>query len=860
MRKTISLVLVAAMLLSVLVFVPTASAATLDEHNVQVDAQYFGGTLYYNEIGGNEKDGFYWYGEELIKDGNPDNGTLIIDGIIEEGEWTDKVYHIDSDYAPNNAGLPWGNNALFETPSAENTFYYWVVDTATQKSKAPSQGLEYDVRLMWDEDFFYMAVSYHDNDGYLNDKNANDDLNGGNWDSDSIQFRLDPAGPNAIVDGKGFDASKDSFLYDPEIHGDTDNTPNCTYPWDNSNSLYNGNGQETRSTIGNFIFSYHTANGYTELCDASRRYWGELVDVPQEDGTVKQEWKYYIADISPYGPLAEEQPEKITYAAGHIGEDTDRHPVFRDQIVQFEIALPWALVADDYAPEANAELGFGMVRFNTALGDGSYNSFLEWGTGVCNYPVKDMPQVVGGSNCLVLSEELAKDAVGCEHTFAEPTCIVPEKCTQCGYERGYVAGHEYVYSNESIPTEDRNGTITATCTVCADTYTQSIPEKDIVIWGDITTSDTKFTDQGWESGSGFTIQWETLDEEGNRYTDETDPDGTLRKLLWNDDNTAKTSRDTEKFGYAVADLTLDGQTGTYFASNNTQTSYAEKLDIYLTDLTPHAEGEYNNFIGNWFGGKTGVGYTAGLVEVEGDYYFGIYPAHLQSFTDYAALEEYAFSITPATAEQIATEVWHEYVFMYDNASSTALLFWDDELVASATDYHFYHNDTDAQVILRQFNLPLYAKDIVYGSTTLVSEYITLDGNGTVPAEKVTVTVNGVATEYDAGTEVTIEAVALYEENSLFYRFAGWTGDIATTESTYTFVAESDVTVEADYLLIGDVSKDGRVNAMDSNTMKRMFVGQVGIEIEGDLDNSGKVQSNDANLLIRLISGNWIPEE
>ena len=204
MRKIISLVLVAAMLLTMMVFAPTASAATLDANNVQIDAQYFGGSLYYNEIEGTPAKGFTWYGEELIKEGNPENGTLVIDGMIGENEWTDVVYHIDSDYAPNS-GLAYGSNDLFEVPSAENTFYRWLKDGNNQ-SLAPAAGLEYDVRFMWDEDYFYIAVQYTDTDGNVN---GNTSGAGTNWDGDSIQFRLDPAGPNAVVGGTGYDASVD---------------------------------------------------------------------------------------------------------------------------------------------------------------------------------------------------------------------------------------------------------------------------------------------------------------------------------------------------------------------------------------------------------------------------------------------------------------------------------------------------------------------------------------------------------------------------------------------------------------------------------------------------------------------------
>lgn len=883
MRKTISLVLVVAMVLSVLAFVPTTSAATLDAHNVQVDAQYFSGTTEYAEVFGTIKEGYDWYDPYTIKEGNDSDGILTIDGKIDDGEWTGKVYHIDSDYAPNNNGMPYGNNALFEVPSAENTYYLWLKD-GNNKSLAPAAGLEYDVRLMWDEEFFYMAVSYSDTDGNFNQNYASD---GSNWDGDSIQFRLDPAGPNAVVGGKGYNAAVDSFPYDPEIHGETDTTANCTFPWDTSDTTYNSYAQETHSTIGNFIFSYYR-DGYTDMCDASKRYWPTEVEIPQDDGTVKTEIQYSCADISPFAfedyAGQPDSPLSPAYACAY-SYDSNPHPAFVVEEISFEIALPWCLVREGYAPSANDELGFSMVRFNTALGNGAYNSFLEWGTGICGHPVKEMPQVVGGSNCLVLTEQNAMDTEGCEHEFADASCLLPINCIKCGYQKGFVAGHKYDFSHEILPTGSKNGNVSGTCTVCGHVFSQTINSQYAETWYDLRTDEASFHDQGWESGSGFTIQWETLDEEGKRYTEETDPTGTLRQLLWNPDGSAKHSYNKDKFGYAVADLTIDGQTGTYYASDSVRPSFTEKADVYITDLSApeHVEGEsdpYNNFFGNWFGG-TAVAYAAGLVQVEGEYYFAIYPSALQVIKSYDALAEKALCITPAKPGQVTANEWHEYVFMFDSESETAMLMWDGELVASACDYHFRAittnskgevvDDNDVQAILRQFQLPMYVKDVALGSAGLAAQYVELPdpgplpegGSGDVEDTTYTVTVNGVATEYKAGESVTISADALYESNSLYYRFNGWTGDVDAigdaAAATVTFtMPEADVTVEASYLLIGDVSGDGKVNATDANLMKRIAAGQIDSVIAGDVNGDGSVNAQDANLLVRLVAGSYTP--
>lgn len=871
MRKTISLVLVAAMLLTMMVFAPTASAVTLDENNVQIDAQYFSGTTVWSEIEGTNASGFSWYDPVTIKEGG--DHILNLDGIIEDGEWTSKVYHIDSDYAPQS-GLAYGNNSLFEVPSAENTFYRWLKD-GNNKSLAPADGLEYDVRFMWDEQYFYIAVEFLDVDGNTNSGTA---TAGTNWDGDAIQFRLDPNGANAFVGGQGYDASVDSFPYDKEIHGDTDNTLNCTFPWSNDETTYSGYGEETHSTIGNFIVSYYTS-GYTDICDASKRYFPEEIAVEKEDAdgniVTEIETQYKPADISGYGELEE---EKYAYATVYA-HDVDRRPAFVQDQTCYEVALPWTLVADDYAAEEGAELGFSMVRFNASKsGGGTYNSYLAWGSGICGYETKDMPQVCGGSNALVLTGEDSAAAVGCAHTFADATCIDPETCTACGYERGFVTGHKNAFSNESLPTGSQAGSISAKCTVCGEEFTKTLKATEAYTKYDFLETETTISDQGWWAEGGFCIQWETLDENGARYTDETDPTGTLRQKLWNADGTAKNSFDKFTFaseGKNVLDLTIDGQTGTYFETNSYATSYTEATDVYFTSLPTTNEllaaadpdkRPYNSFFGNWFGGDgtygggKGVYALAGLVSVEDKYYFAIYPASHQNPDSLADLDEYAYCYTEATAEQLTLNTWHEYAFMFDNDAETAMIFWDGELVAAATDYHFY--STSQGAILLQHNITSYITNLEVGSTGLAAARTGWKGNGEDPADKFTVTIDGVATEVEAGATVELSADAIKNLGGYNYRFNGWTGDVAdvadASATTTTVVVNGDITIESSYYMIGDVNGDGTLNAMDSNTMKRMVVGTMAAVTECDVNGDGEFNSIDSNFLARLLASVWTP--
>lgn len=876
MRKTISLVLVAAMLMATFMIVPTASAATLDAGNVLIEAQYFGGKTVYSENYGTNHQ-FEWEAPVSIKDGGDEAlGTLNIDGIIEEGEWTEKVYHIDSDYAPES-GLAYGNNALFEVPSAENTFYRWLKD-GNNLSIAPADGLEFDVRFMWDEEYFYMAVEYLDTDGYLNVNTAG---SGGNWDGDSIQFRLDPNGPNAVVGGTGYDAAYDSYPYDPAVHGETDNTLDCTYPWtEGDRTSY---GEETRSAIGNFIFSYYTDGGYTDMCDCSKRYFPEEVEVEVEleDGTAGTEIQtiYKPADISSYGILGEDEPDKIAYASVYF-YDTDKRPAFVVDQTSYEIALPWTLVTEmgaeeTYAPAAGAELGFSMARFNTKQGGGSYNSYLSWGSGLTNYDTQDMPQVCGGSNCLVLTDVNHSDTVRCDHTFAAASCVAPETCTQCGYERGFIAGHKYTFSDEALPNGSGDGFISAVCTICGDEFTKTLASNEAYTRWDFLETEASIYDQGWYADGGFCVQWEDLDENGSRYTDETDPTGELRVKWWNEDGSAKNSFDNKTFaaeGKNVLDLTSDGQVGTYFEATEYSTSYTEATDVYFKGLPTANEAlaesdeAYNTYFGNWFGGTNGVKYLAGLVSVEDSFFFAIFPTTHQKVKSVEEFKAVALSYVEATPEQIALDTWHEYVFMFDSAAETAMLFWDNQLVASASDYHFPCT-ANSHAILLQHNAQTYITNLEVGSTGLaaaLTDCIPEGSNGGSVDVAYTVTVNGEATQVAAGETIEISAAAFEDRSGTYYRFNTWTGDVADVAdakaATTTVVVNGDLTINAEYYLIGDVKPDDILNAMDSNTMRRMVVGNVSIVPAGDTNGDGKVQPTDANLLARMLAGTWSPNK
>jgi len=200
--------------------------------------------------------------------------------------------------------------------------------------------------------------------------------------------------------------------------------------------------------------------------------------------------------------------------------------------------------------------------------------------------------------------------------------------------------------------------------------------------------------------------------------------------------------------------------------------------------------------------------------------------------------------------------------MFDNEAETAMLFWDNQLVAAASDYHFPCQNSHA--IFVKHNAMAYVKNVEVGSTGLAAALTDCipEGGAVAPAEKFTVTINGVATEVEAGATVELTAEAFYTESNRYYRFAGWNGDVdgvadAAAAAT-TVTVDGDITIDASYIIVGDITGDGNINAADSNTMRRMAAGQVEANASGDVDGDGKVLPNDSNLLGRMIGGSWFP--
>lgn len=911
MRKVLSLVLVAAMLMCGIV-IPTSTAATaVLEDNVAATANYFGGTVNwvynYGAVGKNMK----FEEPETVKEGT--GGTITLDGTIDEGEWGDVAVHVDSKYAANNMNSigKWidngvKNDTLFPHVSAENTYFFG------SPAAVADLDLEYDLYFLWDEDFLYIAAHVVDPYNFKN-TNTGKDL----WDGDALQFIVDTKGPNSAAVANGT-----TYAYLAEhgiIHDSSSGNEVITYrnaPWE-GNLVKDGATQAYYSEIPNFMVAYTTSGGgYSDMYDAALRYNPTEVEkeVSGDDGSVtietETQWsgasvQYYIEDdiyadagLSAYATVCP------------VNHGTARDPNYT---IDYEVAIPWAMLSrtnqdgtfqDEYVPEVGAELGISVAALNASKSaNSSYDSWLTWGSGVCGYQTYNDYQTAGGSNLLTLSDRNYKDYTACTHSFAAATCTAPETCSICGYKRGYESGHQYVMDNGVLPTASTNGSATATCSTCGDVKNIVLNSSGEHKWYEFKSTDTSInTDRIY---GGFSANWydgPSTDADGNTITRNMlyykDANGTLK---------AKTCYDTGTFGYAVADLATTGeglfletgevatidpdfneysQTGTYFeCSTSSDHNMTYKADLYIpyydsTDpMASVTDGKvpYTRGIYNWFG-KTVVSYMAGFFvfnQHTGNptYVFAIASADLcQSSRSMEEFTSKAIAYKVVDPEVVATETWHEYVFVYDDDAQYAAVYWDDELMISAYCADFkYVSGVELRPIMRRIEVPLYVKDVCAGPSGLASTFVSasVPTPPTPPAPPVedtyTATINGKEFSYKAGETVTVTAPngAFYSDDGLFYRFTGWTGaefaKVTDVETTFVMPA-NDVTITANYLIIGDLNADDKLNSIDLSNMRSMIIGSAAPIDNADIDYDSKVNSADANLLMSMILGEWVPEK
>ncbi len=887
MRRSISLVLVAAMLLSVMMFtVPSASAAAsvepkLDWGNSYATAYYYGGMAEWYEVTGknvtNAKAATTATLDELhmTKDYSTDD-VIKLDGNIEEGEWGKKSLSVNSLYAGRSSGKNGQRNVDMDEPAKDNSYYYKNFRGFTEIQTPRYFEMQFDAYFLWDEEFFYMAVDVLDPDGFYNKKQSAQE---GAWNGDALQFRIDPDGPNSVVKGEGYDAKK---------------TPR---PWKRS-EMKNGY-QERYAEIPNFIVSLTeplkaeingSTDAFVERWDAAKRY-----DVTEEAiDNNKTQLVGNEADVSNGVSVSDDYMWDAVYAS--VTTKQVQGLTFR---TQYEIAIPWAYMdsaperianGDFFTPEVGMQLGMALTLFNGPRGaQNGYTSSLSWGNGVTGDASYHHYEMDGGSNCLILDGTPFREADICEHeTFADPTCEYGYKCTNCGYEKGLALGHTFEYSDASLPTADATGSITGTCKTCGTKVRRTLPKTEYDEVASFMSTDTGLTrlpdafdstsSESEAERSGWTKQW-VYSQDPNKDVPYKDPvTGQNRNAyeIWN--------------GEAVANLTELRFTGTAFYGKEIKSdalSFSQAMDIYMTgysyakengnsdiDNSNNMAGEsgYTSGIYTTYGGNEKNGYNGGLFYIPADdqYYFALIRSNRDENSKVHTseqFEEWALVYEKVSKEEAASFMnnWHNLKFVYDDNTQTGFVLWDGQVRVAGFIPLSKHDRGESKntIIMRTFDVQFYAKNIVQERLLTgdpIPDVITRPGQ---VDDKYKATINGVEYEYAAGEQVTLTAEAFYQEGNWGYRFEAWTGDVAAvadaTANTTTFTMPAqNVTITAKHYLIGDVDGNGVVDSVDAAAIIRMANGTMTPTLVGDITGTGVVDAMSAANIARYIAGTYTP--
>ena len=336
MKRSISIILVVAMLVSAIAFsIPTNAAAAV---NIDyVEAKYFA-------------------------------AAPTIDGYISEAEWGEYTVMVEATDCETKDG---------ESPY--KCFLYWRTGERSKYNK-----WYYYLWLRWDHNYFYIGLKNYDPDRHSL-KNGTTDT----WNGDALQTRIDPAGPNAVVQGQEFYV-----------------TSTMKKPWSNDD------------TVPDFVF------GYVEIAGGFSEAW---------ENTTNRGMTRYSSN-----PLGDTYAV-IAPAGSSYSSDTS------SGITTYEIAIPWAYMGiqdgnelvtaldySQYVPDSNAAGGIGrafgmslVVLDDGANPDAQWDAFMTWGSGICNAQQEEGAKTCTGSNCVTLVEESVTPKTG--YRTYDPTNLLDAK-------------------------------------------------------------------------------------------------------------------------------------------------------------------------------------------------------------------------------------------------------------------------------------------------------------------------------------------------------------------------------------------------------------------------------------------------
>lgn len=267
------------------------------------------------------------------------------DGTVSKEEWGKPTLTV----AAKNAANKDDNKEV----SPENTYAEFEFESFFNK-------MYFDMWLRWDSEYFYLAVRVNDPDGHSLSNYA-DNM----WNGDSLQFRIDPAGPSSGMYSKfpDFDYKNDPFEYKKfDLAGKRHSL------WKNGNNL---------------------ALVFAGLVDGvNAQAYEAMMQKPMTDAVVS------INTV----------PNDPTQSGDDFG-----------CVTTYEMAFTWASFferfysknepsedVENFVPKDGALLGMTLVVDN---GSGAgRDSLLTWGSGIHPEQGKNARKTIGGSNAIHLSD------------------------------------------------------------------------------------------------------------------------------------------------------------------------------------------------------------------------------------------------------------------------------------------------------------------------------------------------------------------------------------------------------------------------------------------------------------------------
>ncbi len=150
---------------------------------------------------------------------------------------------------------------------------------------------------------------------------------------------------------------------------------------------------------------------------------------------------------------------------------------------------------------------------------------------------------------------------------------------------------------------------------------------------------------------------------------------------------------------------------------------------------------------------------------------------------------------------------------------------------------------------------LYIKDVEYGGLGLFSKYIV--------EKEYEVNINGETSLHTKRSEVAYSTPEIKMEDGKIYIFSKWTGDVDKIANFDIYSAEGtfkmpgdDVTLTAEYTLLGDINGDGAVNMEDSAILKNILLGNLEATEAADINGDGSVNTKDAFIIKQIMVGEY----